>query len=372
MRAGGGVFFDTDNRLATSAFVGPGTQASSFTADAVLPVASTLLNVTPSAAPPYTDSSVFAFPTHLQLPYTLQWSAAIQQALGEKQAVTVSSVAANGRRLLGAQQLYLNPYNSDFGYVYYYIANLTSNYQALQVQTQRTVCHGVQALASYTWSHSIDFGSSDPSLIFQRGNSDFDIRHNFQGGLTWDLPSLREDRLAHYLTAGWAFDGRIMARTGFPVTIHGNQLTDPTTGKTYYSNVIYNPANPVYLYGSQYPGGRMINGGPTVSTESAAFTLPTGTDVGNAPRNFVRGFGETQVNVAAHREFQFEGSLRLQFRAETFNTLNHPHFGNVDAELLDATFGQATMMLNQSLGTTAAQYQQGGPRSMQFALKLMF
>ncbi len=40
--------------------------------------------------------------------------------------------------------------------------------------------------------------------------------------------------------------------------------------------------------------------------------------------------------------------------------------------LTTATFGQATKMLNESLGTVASQYQQGGPRSMQFMLKLAF
>jgi hypothetical protein len=64
--------------------------------------------------------------------------------------------------------------------------------------------------------------------------------------------------------------------------------------------------------------------------------------------------------------------LRLQFRAEAFNLPNHPSFGYIDPILTDATFGQATQMLNQSLGTVAPQYQQGGPRSLQFALKLLF
>ena len=58
--------------------------------------------------------------------------------------------------------------------------------------------------------------------------------------------------------------------------------------------------------------------------------------------------------------------------AEAFNLLNHPNFGYIDPYLTDATFGEATQMLNQSLGTLASQYQQGGPRSMQFALKLIY
>jgi hypothetical protein len=64
--------------------------------------------------------------------------------------------------------------------------------------------------------------------------------------------------------------------------------------------------------------------------------------------------------------------LNLQFRAESFNLFNHPNFGYVDPIYTDATFGQATEMLNSSLGTVAAEYQQGGARSMQFALKAVF
>ena len=79
-----------------------------------------------------------------------------------------------------------------------------------------------------------------------------------------------------------------------------------------------------------------------------------------------------QVNLAARREFPLHDRVMLQFRAEAFNILNHPNFGYVDPYLTDATFGQATQMLNQSLGTVASQYQQGGPRSLQFALKFVF
>jgi hypothetical protein len=120
----------------------------------------------------------------------------------------------------------------------------------------------------------------------------------------------------------------------------------------------------VYAYGSQYPGGRALN--------KAAFSLPTGSSTGNAPRNFVRGFNATQINLAARRDFRLHENLQLQFRAEAFNLLNHPNFGYVDPIYTDATFGQATKMLNSSLGTVSSQYQQGGARSMQFALKLLF
>lgn len=78
------------------------------------------------------------------------------------------------------------------------------------------------------------------------------------------------------------------------------------------------------------------------------------------------------MNLAARREIPLQEGLFLQLRAETFNVFNHPNFGYVDPAIGDATFGQATKMLNQSLGTVSSLYQQGGPRSMQFSLKLVF
>ena len=64
--------------------------------------------------------------------------------------------------------------------------------------------------------------------------------------------------------------------------------------------------------------------------------------------------------------------MALHLRVETFNLFNHPNFGYIDSTATDATFGQATEMLNASLGTVASEYQQGGSRSMQFALRFTF
>jgi hypothetical protein len=86
----------------------------------------------------------------------------------------------------------------------------------------------------------------------------------------------------------------------------------------------------------------------------------------------VRGYGANQINLAVRREIRATDKLRVQFRAETFNILNHPNFGYIDPTYSDATFGQVTKMLNNSLGTVQPQYQQGGPRSMQFAIKALF
>jgi hypothetical protein len=372
IRAGGGVFFDSPDQIAADGYSGFGFTTFRNISGALLPYTTSELTVPFSTTPPYTSASIYAFPPRLQLPYTLQWNTSIQQALGNAQAFTLSYVGANGRRLISQELLALSHLSPTLGNVYELIG-LTSNYQAAQVQFQRSVAHGVHVLAAYTWSHSLDFGSSSSSTEtpLERGNSDFDLRNNLQAGLSCDLPSLRANRLAGLIANGWGLDGRLNLRSAFPIMVYGNNVTDPTSGNTYYTGVNYDRTRPIYLRGSQYPGGRALNGGIN-NPATPAFTLPLGTDVGNAPRNFVRGFDADQLNLAARRQFPLHDAVSLQFRAEAFNILNHPNFGYVYPYLAYAQFGHATKMLNSSLGTMASQYQQGGARSLQFALKLAF
>jgi hypothetical protein len=364
VRVGGGVFFDSVNEVASFGYDGLGFRAQAFQAGATIPFTPSQLNIPITITAPYTDATIVAFPDHLQSPYTLEWNASLQQALGAHQSFTISYVAANGRRLIGLQERELTPLNPNFGLVEYFASGITSNYQALQLQFQRSVAKGVQALASYTWSHAIDYGSNATTLPLQRADADFDVRDNLQGGLSWDLPRAGEQPLAAAMLNGWALDARMNVRTAFPITLGGATYTDPATGTEYNGGLNIVPDQPFYLYGSQYPGRKAIN--------PAAFSLPPAGASGTAPRNFLRGFGETQFNLAVRRDIQLHGPLVLRFRAETFNLLNHPNFGYVDPTYTDATFGQATAMLNSSLATVASQYQQGGARSMQFALKVIF
>jgi hypothetical protein len=166
-------------------------------------------------------------------------------------------------------------------------------------------------------------------------------------------------------------DGRIIARTAFPVTLLGNLFSDPATGERYYNGVDLLPGRQPYLSGSEFPGGRIINGGP--NTVNPAFILPVGTNPGDAPRNSVRGFNAVQTNLSLRREMPlYYERVHLQFEVESFNLLNHPNFGYIDPSLSDELFGQATKMLNQSFGPSGSLYQQGGPRSVQFSFKIAF
>jgi hypothetical protein len=137
------------------------------------------------------------------------------------------------------------------------------------------------------------------------------------------------------------------------------------------------PGKALYLYGSQYPGGKAINAGAFVDPPTDGQGHPL--RQGNLGRDALRAFGAAQWDWALHRDFPIHESVKLQFRAEMFNLLNHPNFGPPIADLSNKTqFGQSTQMLGRSLdqdtggGSFSSLYQIGGPRSIQLALKLLF
>ena len=99
---------------------------------------------------------------------------------------------------------------------------------------------------------------------------------------------------------------------------------------------------------------------------------------GRIGRNVLRGFGAWQADLALQRQFPVTEKLNLRFRAEFFNIFNHPNFGSPNNTIGSPLFGQSTQTLASSLGSGGANggfnplYQIGGPRSIQFALKLLF
>lgn len=396
LRGGGGLFFDTGQQLGSYGYQGPGFSA-------ITPYFGSLVGGGPVSFPlppaqvsppivnppvaPY-NNTVYAFPPHFQLPYTLQWNASVQQALGNSQALTISYVGSHGARLLEQNQVNVQPFNANFSYVDFLESGLTSDYDALQAQFQRRLNHGLQVLSSYTWSHAIDYGSYNYAIPYQRASSDFDVRHNFTGAFVYDVPSpALNNKLARAVMQHWGLDDRFTARSGFPVPLQGGLTFDPATGQSYFTGLNIVPGQPLYIYGSQcaaiYANGRGCPGGHAINPNAFRLPLgcniggcPPGTGIGDAPRNLVRGFGAWQMDLAVRREFPIRERLKLQFRAEAFNVFNHPNFGAIQTTYCSGgagcVFGQATATLANSLGGLSPLYQMGGSRSMQFALKLSF
>ena len=374
-RGGGGLFYDAIDLNGTygggtnlgAASQGIYTQAFPLTANQIL------LPVT--VTPPYAFNNYPA--NNMVPPYSVQWNASLEQALGQKQSVTMGYVASLGRKLSTIQRYSVGQFNPLFSTFYLFTNGPGSNYNALQVKYQRQMDHGLQALASYTWSHAIDWASADNAVSaafpLQRGNSDNDVRNNFTAALVYNLPTNYENRVAKAVLGYWNADLWFVARSAFPYEPVGPAVIDPVTGYEISGELNYNGKQP-YVHRTGIPGGRQID--PTVFSVT---TSPLG--AGNAPRNFLRGFGENQANFAVQRSFPLYEHSELQFRAEAFNIVNHPAFGTVNttcgvtapgATCNNVLMGQATNMLASGLGGTSSLYQQGGPRSLQFMLRLQF
>jgi hypothetical protein len=310
----------------------------------------------------------------LELPRTYQWNVAIERALGVYQTFSASYVAALGRRLL-RQEVLANA-NPSFGMVRVTRNTAASDYHALQLQFMRRLSRGLQAMGSYTWSHSIDIASSDFAFNLpvtrtdpkiDRGSSDSDVRHSFSAAITYDLPNWSGHSVINAMLLDWSADAIFRARTATPVNVvFFSRLFGVAAVKR--PNLV--AGVPVYVDDPTVAGGRRIN--------RSAFVAPPPNQQGAVGRNSLRGFPFSQLDFSLRRRFKLTERYALQLRADFFNLFNHPNFGDPDSLLESATFGQSVQMLGQSLGSGGIEtgfsplYQIGGPRSMQVVLKLQF
>ena len=386
LRGGLGIFYDLGTGQAPQAFGNfPPYAISKTLSNVPFPLSETLAAAPPLVfIPPF--GTIFAVDPKLKLPYTYQWNFAIEQSIGASQTVSASYVAAVGRRLL-REEILVSP-NPTFSAIFATGNGATSDYHAMQLQYQRRLSRGFQALASYTWSHSIDTASNDSSAFVpaaridpntDRGPSDFDVRHAFNAAAAYNISGPNLGTIGKAILRNWAVDTIFTARSATPINV--------LTGADIFS--VFSVARPdliqgipLYIHDPLAGGGRRIN--------KAAFSLPpvgpdgTPSRQGTLGRNALRGFDVWQVDFALRRQFTLTEKVNLQFKIEFFNLFNHPNFGdpgslsNGTNVLSNAQFGQSITMLGSSLGRGASGqgfsplYQIGGPRSIQAVLRIQF
>jgi len=218
---------------------------------------------------------------------------------------------------------------------------------------------------------------------YKRFDLHFSYRHvNFKsdGGDALGSPQSSYSNQGESSRADWMRSnaGSFFGSVYLPYKIQLSAQLDGRTGAAYNITT-----------GTDSNGDGIFNDRPAYASTAGAgkyqkpYGLLTANTVnGNLPRNALRGLGSAQWDFAVHREFVIHESLKLQFRAELFNALNHPNFGPPNGDLSGfggSAFGQSSSMLGKSLngGTTGSGgfnplYQLGGPRSIQLGLKLAF
>jgi hypothetical protein len=379
IRGGVGLFYDLGYSFAGTAF-SPGNypfSRSSIYTNIPIDDARLFGTAAPlSTNPPY--PRLFAYEEGYRLPYTLQYNFAIEQPLGAANSIELSYVGSAARRLARVESLRTQVLRNPLFTRIDYVNNQGySDYNSLQAQFKRRFSRGLQALLAYTWSKSLDTASDESitnlqapsartSIDLDRGPSSFDIRHTFTGTASYEIPVRTDNRAAQALLGGFALDSVIRLRTATPVTAVTGR--DPLgLGLTNVARPDLIPGQPIYLFGDGYPGGKRFNPAAFDSATPLA-QLRQGT----LGRGALRGFGLHQVDLSVRRQFQILEGLNLQFRADAFNILNTANFANPTGVLTSANFGRSTQTLSTALGGLNSQFQVGGPRSIQLALKILF
>jgi hypothetical protein len=361
VRAGAGLYYDSSLSIATDVVNGGPMSVTQYSSAVHAPFATLML---------------FGFEKGLRLPSVLQWNFSVERALSGADTVGLSYVGAAGRALIRREMG--GPGTRDLMRLVLATNHGTSRYHGLQAQWRRRLAGGMQAQASYAWSHSIDNSSSDSLLHLagaglgserDRGSSDFDVRHSMTAAFTYVTPRRRVMGWPADFLGGWSVDGIFRARTGFPVNVVGEEFTMGLNfANAFRPNVV--AGAPVWVDDASAPGGRVLN--------RAAFAMPAKGTQGNLGRGAIVGFGMHQVDVAFRRDLRLTERQRLQLRAEGFNLLNHPNFGDPVRTMSSPLFGQASSMLNLMLGSgspgsgLAPVFQTGGARSMQMVLRWVF
>jgi hypothetical protein len=297
-------------------------------------------------------------------------------------AVTVNSTAVRGNQSPNVQ---VYPYPT-FGAIGTGVDIGNSHYNGMVSTAKYQSPKGYFLQASYTWSHSIDytsafFGSTGElssaanpkQLNLERAPSSFDTRHRAVVVYNVDLPIGHGHRLAssnsmidRQLLGGWSISGITSAQTGQPFTVY-NTAQDFSGFNQFADRPDYIGSGPLVTNYSN----------PDLAFSPSAFsaTPPTGR-VGTAGRNEFTGPGLVNYDFTTLKTFPVWGErTHLTIRADFFNLFNHTNFANPGHnEGSAASFGKITQTLGSAVatavGTTAGA--NGGPRTIQFAMRLSF
>src|SRR4029077_13181187 len=284
-------------------------------------------------------------------------------------------------------------------------------YDALQVELDKRMSHGLQAEVSFTWSKTEDTSSGsfagdnfagdlNPTIPWWdlhviKGLSDFNVSRNLVTNLLWDVPTPASwHGPVAFITKGWQLGGILTLSDGvpfWPFTIAGDfsgqlmsepyaipdrvpgcSMTTPSSGRggslRYVKPACFTFAvspsgiNPATQCDQAFVAAHA--GQPGVSANTCINLL------GNLGRNTLIGPGLYQLDYSMVKNTKIpkiSESFNVQFRAEFFNVMNRANFAppvdNLDVlsgpSIGAAPFGQLTRL-------------QGPERQIQFGLKFIW
>jgi len=268
-----------------------------------------------------------------------------------------------------------------------------SMYNSLQAKLERRYSNGISYLASYTWAHNLD-DSVDPlgggtsyrmwqiiPISHEITNSNYDVRHRFTFNGSYELPFGRGRALMNKapvwldeIAGGWRTDLTFVSQTGVPFTVGTNGINTPSGQQSARSILVGNPfapggspnaTNPQLTscpttvktkahYFNACAFDNPLNGAVTANLKNGIGHFPTDPNTGlpvpvtdeatavlylGGKSNNVYGPGYERINLGLGKQFTTWREQYVQFRADAFNLLNHPSWGQPVGNL-SATAGQ--------------------------------
>jgi len=266
---------------------------------------------------------------------------------------------------------------------------LNSNYNSLQVSANKALSHGLDFLVSYTYSHSLDYGSSFENASFGPrgvnpfniaagyGDSSFDARHRLVVSYDYRIPGIEHLSAMHWMPSrvgdGWHLSGITTLQTGFPIFTSDSGLTSLTcdsftsfscwdapdsTGPVQIVNVRSSSfsytSNPNEVKPPASPSNHYFFN-PNTFTQA-----PLGT-IGTAGRSFFHGPGINNWDMALMKDTKLTESTSFELRMDFFNVFNHTQFTqntstSITGDINSANFGREFNAANGRLIQLAAKF----------------
>jgi hypothetical protein len=260
------------------------------------------------------------------------------------------------------------------GFINYLPHSAQSNYHAGFLRLEKPFTNGLSWLLSYTYSKAIsnapqfrnaggvNGAENSPAqdafnLRAERGLAYYDTRQRLVNTVVYQLPFGHDKRYLRYgigskLLGGWETSGILTMQTGFPFTpnLRGDTAGVGAGTGGIFVRPILAPGADWHLDDNLKSTSRFFN--------TSAFLSPAAGTFGNVGRNVIIGPGLVNADIVLARYIRVNEGLRLQFRAEFFNTFNHPNYNLVGRIVNDPTFGQIQSQFD--------------PRQLQFGLKIIF
>jgi hypothetical protein len=333
---------------------------------------------TPIFTPTVFTQSIFITDRNLRTPYVHNWNLNIQQQLGATAAFEIGYIGSKGTKLSRLYDANQARTNTAFGAIDVFSNGANSTYHALQTTVRLQTWHRLSGFSTYTWSKSLD-GASDginfnfanaafpqdsTNLKAEKGPSTFDTRHRWTSALNYQAPVL--PHLPKLLADGWQLNAILTVQSGRPINI---VTSNPGVNFNFVQRPDIVPGQP-FILPHWTPTTGYLN--PLAFANPAVTAQDPSGNFGNLGRDQVYGPGFWNMDFSLSKIFPVREKLSFQFRAEFFNIFNHPNFalptnvvgiGSPNAGLITQTPDVAQG--NPGLGG-------GGPRVMQFGLRLQF